>query len=78
MTGTPRRARVPPMDSLDKEFCNQKSGWILDADAGWLFGSSKFCVDDQGVSIQDSIRVKHVRAPCSEGLQTQHVHTFRV
>ncbi|MGF7210782.1 hypothetical protein GGE65_005390, partial [Skermanella aerolata] len=27
----------PPVDSLDKEFCNQKSGWILDADAGWLF-----------------------------------------
>jgi len=25
------------MDSLDKGFCNQKSGWILDADAGWLF-----------------------------------------
>ena len=34
-------------DSLDKEFCNQKSGWILDADAGWLFGSSKFCVTNR-------------------------------
>ena len=41
-------------------------------------GSSKFCVDDQGVSIQDRVRVKHARAPCSEGLQTRHVHTFRV
>src|SRR3954454_14168842 len=37
MTDTPRRARVPPVDSLDKGFCNQKSGWILDADAGWVF-----------------------------------------
>jgi len=25
------------MDSLDKGFCNQKNGWILDADAGWFF-----------------------------------------
>ena len=44
MTGTPRRARDPPVDSLDKAvdsldkgFCNQKNGWILDADAGWFF-----------------------------------------
>jgi transposase-like protein len=41
-------------------------------------GSSKFCVDDQGVSIQDNIRVRHARALCSEGLQTQRVHTFHV
>ena len=27
----------PSVNSLDKEFCNQKTGWILDADAGWLF-----------------------------------------
>jgi hypothetical protein len=39
MTGTPRRARDPPVDSLDKGFYNQKNGWILDADAGWLFGA---------------------------------------
>ncbi len=37
LSGMPRRARAPPMDSLDKGFCNQKNGWILDADAGWLF-----------------------------------------
>lgn len=37
MTGTPQRVRVPPVDSLDKGFYNQKNGWILDADAGWLF-----------------------------------------
>jgi hypothetical protein len=49
MAGTPRRARDPPVDSLDKEFCNQKNGWILGADAGWFFGSSKFCVNDPGV-----------------------------
>ena len=42
--------QAPPVDTRGNGFCNLRRGWVLDADAGWLLGSSKFCVTKQKLS----------------------------